>query len=89
MGGCFGGRIAEQSPGRTLIDLTVTVPSGLTVLDSHAVEQQIRDALLRARREIKEVRIHVHPEHEPDPALSSNGIDAKKIEPGSGSEGRR
>ena len=46
--------------------MTVIVPSGMTVHTSHATEHRVRDAILNARREVKEVRIHVHAEDEVD-----------------------
>lgn len=32
----------------------------MTVQDSHAVEWRVRDAIIKARREVREVKIHVH-----------------------------
>jgi hypothetical protein len=32
----------------------------MTVRDSHAVEWRVRDAIISARREVREVKIHVH-----------------------------
>lgn len=32
----------------------------MTVQDSHAVEWRVRDAIISARREVREVKIHVH-----------------------------
>jgi hypothetical protein len=32
----------------------------MTVRDSHAVEWRVRDAIIKARREVREVKIHVH-----------------------------
>jgi hypothetical protein len=32
----------------------------MTVKDSHAVEWRVRDAIISARREVREVKIHVH-----------------------------
>ncbi|WVW81037.1 hypothetical protein I302_103028 [Kwoniella bestiolae CBS 10118] len=49
-----------KSGGQTLLDLTITVPPTMTVRDSHAVEQKVREAVMRARREVREVKIHVH-----------------------------
>ncbi|ORX41146.1 cation efflux family-domain-containing protein [Kockovaella imperatae] len=54
-----------KSGGQTLVDLTITVPPTMTVVDSHLIEHQVRDALLRARKEVKEVRIHVHVDEDP------------------------
>jgi hypothetical protein len=32
----------------------------MTVASSHAVEYRVRDAIMTARREVREVKIHVH-----------------------------
>lgn len=50
----------DGAVGQTHLDLTITVPPAMTVRDSHAVEQRVRDAILQARRDIREVKIHVH-----------------------------
>lgn len=42
------------------MDLTITVPSLMTVLESHGVEMRVREAVLEKRREVREVKIHVH-----------------------------
>jgi hypothetical protein len=46
--------------GQTHLDLTISVPANMTVRDSHAVESRVRDAIISARREVREVKIHVH-----------------------------
>ena len=51
-------------PGQTHLDLTISVPANMTVRDSHAVEWRVRDAIISARREVREVKIHVHGEGE-------------------------
>lgn len=50
--------------GQTHLDLTITVPAEMTVKDSHAVEWRVREAIIEARREVREVKIHVHGEGE-------------------------
>ncbi|WWC65394.1 uncharacterized protein I303_108012 [Kwoniella dejecticola CBS 10117] len=49
-----------KSGGQTVLDLTITVPPTMPVRDSHAVEQRVREAIMKARREVREVKIHVH-----------------------------
>lgn len=49
-----------KSGGQTVLDFTIDVPPTMTVVSSHAVEQRVRDAIMKARREIREVKIHVH-----------------------------
>ena len=49
-----------DAPGQTNLDLTITVPSSMTVEASHAVEHRVREELMSRRREIREVKIHVH-----------------------------
>ncbi|OWT37924.1 mitochondrial protein with role in iron accumulation [Cryptococcus neoformans Bt1] len=48
--------------GQTNLDLTIDVPPSMTVRDSHSVEQRVRDAVMSARREVREVKVHVHGE---------------------------
>ncbi|KIR35754.1 hypothetical protein I307_04447 [Cryptococcus deuterogattii 99/473] len=48
--------------GHTNLDLTIDVPPSMTVRDSHALEQRVRDAVMSARREVREVKFHVHSE---------------------------
>jgi len=40
----------------------------MTVRDSHAVEWRVRDAIIKARREVREVKIHVHGQGEDEGA---------------------
>lgn len=49
-----------KSGGQTVLDLTIDVPPSMTVVSSHAVEQRVRDVIIQARREVREVKIHVH-----------------------------
>ena len=39
------------------VDLTAHVPPRLNVEETTALEQEIRDALVRARKDVKEVRV--------------------------------
>nr|XP_019008022.1 uncharacterized protein I206_07190 [Kwoniella pini CBS 10737]OCF46803.1 hypothetical protein I206_07190 [Kwoniella pini CBS 10737] len=48
------------SAGQTVLDLTITVPPTMSVHNSHAVEQRVREAIMNVRREVREVKIHVH-----------------------------
>lgn len=41
----------------------------MTVLESHAVEWRVREAIISARREVREVKIHVHGEAEDETAI--------------------
>ncbi|WVQ86012.1 hypothetical protein IAT38_008180 [Cryptococcus sp. DSM 104549] len=61
-----------KSGGHTNLDLTISVPPTMTVRDSHAVEQRVRDAVMSARREVREVKIHVHGD-EPSALLPKSG----------------
>ncbi|KAL1409895.1 mitochondrial metal transporter [Vanrija albida] len=49
-----------RSGGQIVLDLTIVVPASMTVRDSHAVEQHVRDAIMAAKKETREVKIHVH-----------------------------
>lgn len=55
-------------PGQTHLDLTISVPANMTVQNSHAVEWRVRDAIISARREVREVKIHVHGESQEEEA---------------------
>ncbi|OCF58430.1 mitochondrial protein with role in iron accumulation [Kwoniella mangroviensis CBS 10435] len=65
-----------KSGGQTLLDLTITVPPSMTVRDSHAVEQKVREAIMRARREVREVKIHVHGKEDGE-TITVNPLDQK------------
>ena len=41
----------------------------MTVLESHAVEWRVREAIITARREVREVKIHVHGEEQDETML--------------------
>lgn len=51
-----------RSGGQTHLDLTISVPPSMTVRDSHAIEQRVRDAIMLERKDVLEVKIHVHGE---------------------------
>ncbi|WWC92130.1 uncharacterized protein L201_007084 [Kwoniella dendrophila CBS 6074] len=61
-----------KSGGQTLLDLTITVPPMMSVRGSHAVEQRVRETLMKARREVREVKIHVHGQEENE-IITKNG----------------
>ncbi|WVQ95696.1 hypothetical protein IAU59_002795 [Kwoniella sp. CBS 9459] len=65
-----------KSGGQTHLDLTIGVPPTMTVQESHAVELRVREAVMNARREIREVKIHVHAEEDIAPATirNANGV---------------
>lgn len=64
-------RIAQaDSPGQLHLDLTISVKPEMTVRDSHAIEQRVRDLIKSKRRDVLEVQIHVHGEEE---ALGESG----------------
>ncbi|WVR08473.1 hypothetical protein IAU60_005528 [Kwoniella sp. DSM 27419] len=60
-----------KSGGQSHLDLTITVPPTMTVRDSHAVEQRVRDAIMSARKEVREVKIHVHSNDGDEPTPGS------------------
>ncbi|KAL7422625.1 mitochondrial metal transporter [Cryptotrichosporon argae] len=77
-----------RSGGQTLLDLTITVPAAMTVRDSHAVEQRVRDAVMLARKEVREVKIHVHAADDDDErTASSEAGEARKIRNDFGRDG--
>lgn len=49
-----------KAGGLTSLDLTITVPPTMSVLESHAVEAHVRDTIMRQRKEVRELKIHVH-----------------------------
>ncbi|KAK4688266.1 hypothetical protein P7C73_g1843, partial [Tremellales sp. Uapishka_1] len=49
-----------KSGGHTVLDLTISVPPTMSVMESHSVEQRVREAVMSARKEVREVKIHVH-----------------------------
>ena len=52
--------VNQLIPGQTVLDLTIDVPHTMLVSSSHDVEHRVRDAIMSARREVREVKIHVH-----------------------------
>lgn len=54
-----------KSGGLIQLDLTIVVPANMSVRDSHAIEIRVRDAITAARKEAREVKIHVHGEDLP------------------------
>lgn len=50
--------------GQMHLDLTISVPAGMSVRDSHEVEQRVREAIMQARKEVREVKFHVHGQEE-------------------------
>ena len=69
-----------------MLDLTIAVPPNMTVRDSHAVEQRVRERVMSARREVREVKIHVHGQEEGEAGVSVNG-QVKEIKTDFGREG--
>nr|XP_031860237.1 uncharacterized protein CI109_004369 [Kwoniella shandongensis]KAA5527309.1 hypothetical protein CI109_004369 [Kwoniella shandongensis] len=61
-----------KSGGQTNLDLTIEVPPLMSVRASHAVEQRVREAVMAARKEVREVKIHVHGD---EGSLSSVGME--------------
>ena len=53
-----------KTGGLTSLDLTITVPPTMSVLESHAVEANVRDTIMRQRKEVRELKIHVHAQEE-------------------------
>ena len=52
--------IADTLPGQIQLDLTIVVPADMTVRESHTIEMRVRDAIMAARRDAREVKVHVH-----------------------------
>jgi divalent metal cation (Fe/Co/Zn/Cd) transporter len=53
-----------KAGGLTSLDLTITVPPTMSVLESHAVEANVRETIMRLRKEVRELKIHVHAQEE-------------------------
>jgi hypothetical protein len=66
-----------QPPGLSFVDLTISVPPTMSVREAHDVESQVREAVMTARREVRELKVHVHSfdEEEPEQKVEMNGKD--------------
>jgi len=53
---------ARRAGSLMFIDLTATVPGTVTISEASALEDKIQYTLMKARKEIKEVRITFRPE---------------------------
>lgn len=42
------------------MDLTLIVPPTMTVRDSHSIELAVRERVMSARREVRELKVHMH-----------------------------
>jgi divalent metal cation (Fe/Co/Zn/Cd) transporter len=78
--------IADERSGQTNLDLTISVPPTMTVRESHAVEQRVREAVMSARKEIREVKIHVHGQEAGETEFVDDG-DSKVIRSDFGDKG--
>jgi divalent metal cation (Fe/Co/Zn/Cd) transporter len=49
----------------------------MSVREAHDVESQVREAVMTARREVRELKVHVHSfdEEEPEQKVEMNGKD--------------
>lgn len=66
--------VLPPTPGLTFMDLTINVPPEMSVRDSHQVESFVRETVMKARREVRELKIHVHAlEDGEKPAGEKNG----------------
>lgn len=54
--------------GLSSIDLTILVPSQMSVRASHEIESKVREAIMSERRDAREVKIHIH------------GVDSAELE---------
>ncbi len=52
--------IPGGNPGLSFVDLTISVPSEMSVHDAHEVESAVREAVMTARREVRELKVHIH-----------------------------
>lgn len=52
------------TPGQIVLDLTIVVPALMCVYDSHAIELRVRDHIMSARTDIREIKVHVHADAE-------------------------
>ena len=72
--------------GQTLLDLTIVVPPNMTVRASHAVELRVRERVMSTRREVREVKIHVHGQENGEAVMIVND-QPKEIKTDFGREG--
>ncbi len=49
------------SPGLIFMDLTLSIDPHLTVLESHEIERLVRNAVLDKNRQVRELKVHLHP----------------------------
>ncbi|TYJ52496.1 hypothetical protein B9479_006890 [Cryptococcus floricola] len=73
-----------KSGGQTYLDLTVVVPPRMTVVDSHSVEQRVREVVMRKRKEVREVKIHVHGDDPDELLVVQDGDGGKVVKKGNG-----
>ncbi|KAJ9098912.1 hypothetical protein QFC20_005827 [Naganishia adeliensis] len=66
-----------KAGGLTSLDLTITVPPTMSVLESHAVEANVRETIMRQRKEVRELKIHVHAQEEGE-VLTGLGVGKDK-----------
>lgn len=58
----------------------------MSVRDSHTVEQRVREVVMSARKEVREVKIHVHGQEEGEAVMMADG-KIKEIKTDFGREG--
>lgn len=63
------------------VDLTADVPPLMTMYNAHKVEKMIRDRIMSVKREVREVRIHLHAVEEGSGAYDPNVFGEKKPKP--------
>ncbi|KAJ9120358.1 hypothetical protein QFC24_005314 [Naganishia onofrii] len=66
-----------KAGGLTSLDLTITVPPTMSVVESHAVEAHVRETIMRQRKEVRELKIHVHAQEEGE-VLTGLGVGKDK-----------
>jgi len=59
----------------------------MTVRESHAVEQRVREAVMSARKEIREVKIHVHGQEAGEGRVGTDDEKSKVIRSDFGEHG--
>ncbi|KAG9014484.1 hypothetical protein FRB95_007166 [Tulasnella sp. JGI-2019a] len=63
---------AVRSGSKMFVDLTADVPPTMTMHDAHSVEKRIRDRIMSAKKEVREVRIHLHAVEEGEETYDPN-----------------